>query len=85
MRWFAKCSNDSAQFVKFVNMSDSQGYTSLSSAVQHNHLGIVKRLLRIKEVDVNKGKITPLHIALPMGNFEITRVKSFSPRLHSIN
>ncbi len=79
MRWFLKCPN--VQFEKFVNMPSYLGRTCLICAVEGNHMEIVKRLLRIKEIDVNKGSSdgwNPLHCACESGYLEIARVKSFS-------
>ncbi len=76
---FLKCSND--QFVKFVNMRHEYGITCLIAAVDGNHIEIVKRLLCIKEIDVNKGdedEMNPLHYACLRGYLKIARVNSFS-------
>ncbi len=57
------------------------GHTCLIAAVKDKHIETAKRLLSVKEIDVNKsgkdGK-TPLHWAGGKGYLEIARVKSFS-------
>ncbi len=78
---FLKCSN--AQFGKFVNMPGKCGKTCLIAAVRYccHHISIVKRLLRIKEIDVNKvneyGQ-NALHCACKEGYLEIAIVKFFN-------
>ncbi len=76
------------QFVKFVNKtytyertSDISEPTCLFAAIKGDHIEIVKRLLRIKEIDINKVNkhgSTPLHVACWKGCLEIVKVKSFS-------
>ncbi len=62
--------------------SKEYGRTCLIAAVGGMHIEIVKRLLRIKDIDVNKGDelhgTNPLHMAGQRGNLEIARVKCFS-------
>ncbi len=58
--------------------SKEYGRTCLIAAVYGKHIEIVKRLLRIKEIDVNKGDEdgkNPLHIACGEDYLEIARVK----------
>ncbi len=69
--------------MKFVNMQ--RRYTCLFAAVDGKHIEIVKHLLSVKEIDVNKraGGQTPLQFACERGHLEIARVKSF-PCFHLI-
>ncbi len=65
--------------MKFVN-HQNHWITPLMSAVCGQDIEMVKRLLSVKEIDVNKGYedgMTPLHVACKYGYFEIARVKSF--------
>ncbi len=74
--------------MKFVNMPFRRKCgTCLHVAVSHEHLETVKRLLSVKEIDVNKGNSNgdmPLRIACVGGNLEILRVKSFSLRVGTL-
>ncbi len=67
--------------MKFLNKSGrNRGRTCLFAAVRHMHAENVKRLLSLKEIDVNKcnrDRVTPLHNACMGGDLEIIRVKSF--------
>ncbi len=84
--------------MKFVNKtygeelhpSDIFEKTCLLAAAWHHRLEVVKRLVRVKEIDVNKCDkrgSTPLHYACHeydnRASLEIARVKSFS-RFHLI-
>ncbi len=81
---FLKCSN--GRFVKFVNMATSRDYkrkaTCLIGAVLAKNIEMVKCLLRVKEIDVNKTdggsrSMSPLLYAFQKEYLEIARVNSF--------